>query len=97
MVRDLRSKNLEVTLGYTRLWTQEGCDNHTYPLLRNCFGNNPASPYVVPVVKRWSEEYVDPRTENALGRTRPGYTGTPRLDPREAIVRYRTAALATTH
>ncbi len=86
LVKDLRSKNLEVTLGYTHLYTQEDCDNYTYPILRNCFGNNPASPYLVSVVKRWADEYADPRTENALGKTPPGYTSTPRLDPREAII-----------
>jgi len=86
LVEALRRKNLEVTPGYTHLWTQEDCDNFTYPVLRNCFGNNPASPYVVSVVKRWPEEYADPRTENALGKTPPGYTSLPRLDPREAII-----------
>mgnify|MGYP006174603183 CR=1 FL=1 len=49
-------------------------------------GPSPASPYVVSVVKRWPEEYADPRTENALGKTPPGYTSLPRLDPREAII-----------
>ena len=44
LVKDLRSKNLEVTLGYTHLYTQADCDSYTYPILRNCFGNNPGSP-----------------------------------------------------
>jgi hypothetical protein len=38
------------------------------------------------VVQSWPEEFVDPATANALGRTRPGYSSTYRLDPREAIV-----------
>lgn len=54
--------------------------------MANCFGNNPAAPYVVPMVQSWPEEFVDPATANALGRTRPGYSSTYRLDPREAIV-----------
>lgn len=86
LVRDLRSKNLEVTHGYTHLWTQEDCDNYTYPVAKNCFGNNPASPYVGTMLKRWPEEYADSRTANVFGKTRPGYTSTPRMDPREAII-----------
>lgn len=86
LVRDLRRRNLEVTSGYTHLWTQQDCDTYTYPMLKNCFGNDPTSPYVTPVVKRWPDEYVDPRTENVFGKTRPGYTTLPRLDRREAIV-----------
>jgi hypothetical protein len=82
----LRTQDFEVTQGYPMLYTQADCDNFTYPIARNCYGNNPASPYVVPVVKSWPDEYVDPATVNLLGRTRPGYSATYRLDPREAIV-----------
>lgn len=42
----------------------------------------------MPVVKTWPNEYVDPATVNVFGRTRPGYTTTYRLDPRDAIVLY---------
>lgn len=86
LVHGLRSDGFEVTIGYPKVYTQRDCDEFTYPQMENCFGNNPAAPYIVPVVKSWPEEFVDPATANALGRTRPGYTSTYRLDPREAIV-----------
>lgn len=87
LMDELRGDDLEVSVGYPALYTQQDCA-YTYPVLENCYGNNPAAPYVVPVVKTWPEEYVDPAMTNAFGRTRPGYTTTPRLDPREAIVLY---------
>jgi hypothetical protein len=40
----------------------------------------------MPVVKSWPDEYVDPAMKNGFGRTRPGYSVTYRLDPREAII-----------
>jgi len=84
-IRELRGNGLEVTVGYPRVYTQADC-LYSYTVFKNCFGNNPASPYVMPVVKPWPEEYVDPATENGFGRTRPGYSATYRLDPREAII-----------
>jgi len=85
LIRDLRGRGLEVTVGYPRLYTQADCAS-SYEVFRNCFGNNPASPYVMPVVKSWPDEYVDPAMVNGFGRTRPGYSATYRLDPREAII-----------
>jgi len=85
LIRQLRSHDLEVSVGYSRVYTPADCA-YTYPVFHNCLGNNPASPYVMPVVKSWPEEYVDPAMENGLGRTRPGYSVTYRLDPREAII-----------
>jgi len=85
LIRELRSNGLEVSVGYPTLWDEADC-SYSYPVFRNCFGNNPAAPYVVPVVKPWPEEYVDPAMVNGLGRTRPGYSVTYRLDPREAII-----------
>jgi hypothetical protein len=41
---------------------------------------------VMPVVQSWPEGYVDPAMANGFGRTRPGYSVTYRLDPREAII-----------
>lgn len=86
-VRELRSHGLEVTVGYPKLYTQADCD-YSYPVFHNCFGNNPAAPYVLPVVKYWPDEYVDPAMENGWGRTRPGYSTTYRLDPTEAIIMF---------
>jgi hypothetical protein len=84
-VRDLRAHGLEVSVGYPRLYTQADC-TYSYAVFRNCFGNNPASPYVMPIVKSWPEEYVDPAMKDGFGKTRPGYSATYRLDPREAII-----------
>ena len=85
LIRELRSSDLEVSVGYPRVYTQADCA-YSYRVFRNCFGNNPASPYVMPVVKSWPDEYVDPAMQNGFGRTRPGYGVTYRLDPREAII-----------
>jgi hypothetical protein len=85
LIRELRSSDLEVSVGYPRVYTQADCA-YSYPVFKNCFGNNPASPYVMPVVKSWPDEYVDPAMKNGFGRTRPGYSVTYRLDPREAII-----------
>ena len=84
-MRDLRSSGMEVTAGYPMLYTQKDCV-YSYPVFNGCFGNNPASPYVMPVVKSWPEEYVDPALKDGFGKTRPGYSATYRLDPREAII-----------
>jgi hypothetical protein len=86
VTRDLTAIGYEVAPGYPMLYTQRECDRYSFPILQNCYGNNPASPYVIPVVKSWADEFVDPATVNALGKTRRGYSATYRLDPREAIV-----------
>jgi hypothetical protein len=86
VTRDLTAWGYRVEGGYPMLYTQDNCDRYSFPIMLNCFGNNPASPYVIPVVKSWEEEFVDPAVVNALGRTRRGYSATYRLDPREAII-----------
>lgn len=86
LARDLTASGFEVERGYPMLYTQEDCDRYSFPIMQNCYGNNPTSPYVVPVVKSWDDEFVDPATVNAFGKTRQGYSATYRLDPREAIV-----------
>jgi hypothetical protein len=85
LVSQLRSQGMEVSVGYPKMYTQAECVD-TYPVFHSCFGNNPASPYVIPVVKSWPEEYVDPAMANGLGKTQPGYSTTYRLDPTEAII-----------
>ena len=52
----------------------------------NCYGNNPAAPYVLFSVPRWPEEFIDPATDEAFGLHLDGYSTSYRLDPREAIV-----------
>ena len=88
LIRDLRESGFQVSQGSTELYTQQDCIDHTYPKLKNCFQANPAAPYVVPVVKLWPDEYMDPDLVDAFVDTKPGYTVTYRLDPREAIVIY---------
>jgi hypothetical protein len=85
VMRDLAAQGYEVTQGYPMLWTEEDCDRYTFPILQFC-GNDPDSPYVIVTVKSWPDEFVDPATVNAFGRTRRGYSATYRLDPREAII-----------
>ena len=85
LMRDLRARGLEVSVGYPRLYTPADCAD-SYEVFKNCFGNNPASPYVMPIVKPWPEEYVDPAMKDGFGKTRPGYSAIYRLDPREAIL-----------
>jgi hypothetical protein len=88
LVSDLSASGFQVSQGYAKLYTQQDCIDRTYPTLKNCFGANPAAPYVVPVVKSWPDEYVDPAVVNAFVETDPGYSATFRLDPGEAIVIY---------
>jgi len=83
---DLEASGFQVSTGYPKMYRFEDCIDHTYPVLNNCFLANPAAPYVVPVVKSWPDEYVDPATVNAIVETEPGYSATYRLDLGEAIV-----------
>jgi hypothetical protein len=88
LIDSLKKSGFRVSQGYPKLYTLQDCIHHTYPILKNCFLANPAAPYVVPVVKTWRDEYVDPATVNAFVETDPGYSVTYRLDPRDAILLY---------
>lgn len=88
LVDELAGK-YEVARGYPELYTQADCE-YTYPALENCLGNNPAAPYILPIVPTWPNEFTDPALENAFGKTRSGDSATYRLDPREAIVVFGT-------
>ncbi len=88
LVADLTASGFQVSQGYPKLYTLQDCIDHTYPSLKNCFQANPASPYVIPIVKLWPDEYVAPAMVNAFVETQPGYSATYRLDEREAIVMY---------
>jgi len=54
----------------------------------NCLGNNPAAPYLVPLVPQVPGEFVDPyyKTSRFLPEEDPTLSGTYRLQPNEAIV-----------
>jgi hypothetical protein len=86
MIHSLKMSGFQVSQGYPKLYTFQDCIDHTYPSLKNCFLANPAAPYVLPVLKLWPDEYEDPAMVNAILETKPGYSATYRLDPREAIV-----------
>jgi hypothetical protein len=85
LARDLSQRRFDVTDGYATLYTDAECDT-SFAVMGSCYGNNPAAPYILPVVHSWPEEYLDPATRGAFGTTRDGYSPTYRLDPREALV-----------
>jgi len=81
----LRQQGYEVARGYFKLYTQNDCP-YSYQVLHSCLGNNPAAPYVLPIVPAWPDEWVDPGTAGMAGPTVAGYNPSYRLDPREAVV-----------
>jgi hypothetical protein len=85
LANGLRQQGYEVNRGYFKLYTQDDCP-YSFAVLHSCLGNNPAAPYVIPVVPPWPDEWVDPGTAGLLGPTMDGYNASFRLDPREAIV-----------
>ncbi len=85
LMNDFKKGGYEVARGYFKLYTQSDCPD-TYQVLGSCLGNNPAAPYVIPIVPAWPDEWVDPGTVGALGPTAEGYNASYRLDSHEAIV-----------
>lgn len=85
LTRELTLQGMQVSRGYFRLYTQEDCQ-YSYDSMKNCYGNNPAAPYIGFALPPWPDEFLDPATTTALGLVDPGYRGTFRLDPREALV-----------
>ncbi|MFO7532482.1 MAG: hypothetical protein R6W93_08460 [Candidatus Limnocylindrales bacterium] len=86
LVGDLEARGFQVSPGYPMLWGQGACQTNLFPALQSCLGNNPVSPYVIPVFKAWPDEYVGPTPPNAFGDVLPGYTPVYRLAPRDAMV-----------
>ncbi|HEY9122284.1 MAG TPA: hypothetical protein VIM80_04730, partial [Brevefilum sp.] len=80
-----RMLDLEVQEGYFQMWGGDEC-LATFDLMGSCFFNNPAAPYVFPVLPYWPDEFVDPATAGVFGETREGYGTTYRFDPHEAII-----------
>jgi hypothetical protein len=58
LANGLRQQGYEVARGYFKLYTQDDCPD-SYQVLHSCLGNNPAAPYVVPIVPPWPDEWVD--------------------------------------
>lgn len=85
LTHSLEWRGYDVLRGYFKLMTTEDC-KLSYEVMHTCYANNPAAPYVIPIVPPWPDEWVDPATVGALGLTVDGYNGSYRLDPREALV-----------
>jgi hypothetical protein len=88
LISGLEASGFQVGEGYAAVYRLDNCIYNTYPALKNCFLANPAAPYVIPIVKSWPDEYVDPASVNAFVDTAPGYSATYRLNPRDALVIY---------
>ena len=86
LINNLRSGGYEVASGYFRLYNINDCNLFSYRIMGSYFLNNPAAPYILPVLPTWPDEWVDQAAVNALGETEPGTSGTYRLDQREAIL-----------
>lgn len=85
LIRELSQGGFEVERGYFKLYSEADCA-YSYEIMHTCYGNNPAAPYVVPVLPYWPQEFVDPATRFAFGPTKEGYGVTYRCDPSEAII-----------
>lgn len=81
----LLKQRFEVAEGSFQLWSIEDCPV-SYAAVGSCYFNNPAAPYVIPVLPYWPDEFVDPATRNAFGETAAGVTAVHRFDPHEAIL-----------
>jgi hypothetical protein len=81
----LLQQGFDVSRGYFKLYQKDDCD-YSYAIMGSCYGNNPAAPYILPVLPTWPDEYLDSRLNGLFGPTQDGYSTTFRLDPREAIV-----------
>jgi hypothetical protein len=82
---DLEARGFEVERGYFTLWDADDCK---YPLrtVGFCYGNNPTAPYVIAVVPRWKDEFVDRSLHHALMAAQRNMAPNFRLDEREALV-----------
>ena len=78
LANGFKQQGYEVERGYFKLYTQEDCP-YSYKVLHSCLGNNPAAPYVLPIVPAWPDEWVDPGTAGLVGRTVAGYNASYRL------------------
>jgi hypothetical protein len=86
LINDLKEqKGFEVSRGYFKLYTIDDCA-YTYSIMRTCYANNPAAPYITFAVPPWPGEFVAPETSSLWGSSLKGYNDTFRFDPNEAIV-----------
>jgi len=73
LMNNLKQQGYEVERGYFKLYTEEDCPT-SFQELGNCYGNNPAAPYVLFSVPSWPEEFIDPATDEAFGLNLDGYS-----------------------
>lgn len=86
LTHQLEAQGYAVARGYAKLYTAADCDA-SYAIMHTCYSNNPAAPYVMPVLPTWPDEWLDPvLAKGVFGPTHDGYSTTFRLDPREAVV-----------
>ncbi|MCB9254552.1 MAG: hypothetical protein H6617_07705 [Bdellovibrionaceae bacterium] len=85
-IATLESQNFETREGGFAVIGNEDCAG-LIKVFGNCFGNNPAAPYLVPLIPRHPKEYIDPfyHTELFLGETQ-NRSFTYRLRADEAIL-----------
>ena len=81
----LEAHGYEVERGSFKLFTIADCK---YPIavIKNCMGNNPAAPYILPVLPRWPNEYKDKSLNGLLGPLPDSQVSPFRLDRREAVL-----------
>lgn len=82
---DLEARGYEVARGYTTLWTAEDC-KYAIQSMGFCYGNNPTSPYVIPVVPAWKDEFVEQSFRHLLLQAQRGMSPLYRLDAQDALV-----------
>jgi hypothetical protein len=51
LTHSLEKQGYEVLRGYFKLMTNDDCDL-SYKVMHTCYGNNPAAPYVIPIVQQ---------------------------------------------
>jgi hypothetical protein len=85
VMADLTARGYEVARGYWTVWGTERC-KYAIDVIGNCYGNNPAAPYILPIVPSWRDEFVDRAQRLAFGPMRRGYSVPYRLGDREALV-----------
>ena len=85
LMNSLKKEGFQVERGYFKLYTEDDCQ-YSYEEMKNCYGNNPAAPYVFFSIPSWPEEFIDEATDNAFGPNLEGFSTSYRIDPREAII-----------
>jgi hypothetical protein len=85
LTTQLSKAGFEVSRGYFKLYEIEDCP-YSLLVMNSCAYNNPAAPYILPVMPTWPDEASTPDLHFMFGPTAPGFSATYRLDRREAIL-----------